>query len=369
MWRWTFKSLISEPLSFILTALVVGAALVLVIFFEAVFAGEAGKIIAYPEHKHPDVWVMQHGVENMHMATSFIYDWKRTKVAAVEGVAKVTPILYLNTIIEAGDKEWFSFVVGVEPDGKRAGPWKMAAGKPVPGSGEAVIPALLAEMANIHMGDQIHISGRIFTVTGLSEGTFSMANSVTFISYSDLKDIMSLSGSDSYLLVDGKPGVDASTLARRIREQVDNVNAVPSKTFMENDRRMAMQMGVELIRIMTVIGAVLAVLLVAFMLYVFTARKKRDLAVMKALGVTNGLIYTSVLIQALCIASAGLAVAVILAYASVPLTEALVPQVSILITGPVLTRIAVVTLAVSLAASIMPVRQVLNIDPLMVFQR
>ncbi len=195
-----------------------------------------------------------------------------------------------------------------------------------------------------------------------------MANSITFISYADLKEIMSLTGSDSYLLVDAGPGVDAESLARRIKEQVEKVNAVPSKQFIENDREMAMQMGVELIRIMTVIGAVLAVLLVAFMLYVFTARKRRDLAIMKALGVTNLAVYAGLTFQALCIALSGLAVALVLGYGAVPATEAFLPQVSLLITIPSIIRISVVTVAVSLLASTMPARQALHIDPLIAFQ-
>lgn len=368
MLRWAFKSLTAEPLSFLLTAFVVGIALLLVVFFEAVFDGESEKIIAYPEEIKPDVWVMQRGVFNMHMATSLIWDWKKDKVAKVEGVARVTPILYLNAIVEAGGRRWFSFVVGMEQGDARAGPWKMASGRSRPRKGQAVVPAVLAKLAGLRLGDPVRIANKTFTIVGLSEGTFSMANSITFVTYSDLEDVMSLTGSDSYLLVDAKPGVDPAVLAKRIRDQVDNVNALPEKEFIKNDKEMAMQMGVELIGIMTVIGAALAVFLSVFMLYVFVVRKQRDLAVLKALGANNGKIYAGVALQAACIAATGLAIAVALIYAAVPFTEAYVPQVSLHVTPHSLLRLGLVSLLVAVLTALQPARQVTKIDPMQAFQ-
>lgn len=369
MLRWTLKSLIAEPLNFILTTFVVGIALLLVIFFEAVFAGESENIVAYPENIAPDVWVMQRGVFNMHMATSFIWDWKQDRVADIKGVSRVTPILYLNTIVEAGNRNWFSFVVGMVENDERAGPWKMAKGKSHPGKREAVVPAMLAEMTGLKLGDPIRIANRTFMVVGFSEGTFSMANSITFVSYSDLADIMSITGSDSYLLVDAKPGVDPVILADRIKREVENVNALASKSFIKNDRELAMQMGVELIGIMTIIGTLLAILLTMFMLYVFVARKRHDLAMLKALGFSNGKIYFSVIIQAFFITSASLLIAITLIYAAIPLTNIYIPQVSLQVTERSLLIVSVATVIVAVSASLIPARQVVKIDPLLAFQR
>ena len=368
MLRWAFKSLITEPMSFLLTSFVVGIALLLVIFFQAVFNGESEKIIAYPEKMKPDVWVMQRGVFNMHMATSLIWDWKKDRVAKVEGVARVTPVLYLNSIVEVANKHWFSYVVGVEENNPRAGPWKMASGRSQPRKGEAVIPVILAKLTGLKLGDHIRIANRSFTVVGFSEGTFSMANTITFVSYADLKNIMSLTGSDSYLLVDARPGVDPVLLAKRIREQVDNVNALPEKEFIKNDKEMAMQMGVELIGIMTVIGAALAIFLSVFMLYVFVAKNQRNLAVLKALGVNNRDIYTGVALQATTIALSGLVISIILIYVAIPFTDAYVPQVSLQITLHSLLRLGFVALLVAVLTALLPARQVTGIDPMLAFK-
>jgi len=231
MLKWTFRELFSAPQQLLASIAAVAGAFTLVLFFEGVFTGESGQIVALIDRTEADVWVMQKGVGNMHMTTSFVADWKIDAVAAVEGVKKVTPILYLNSVIESGGNSWFSFVVGLQAGDTRVGPWEMAAGARIPGPGEAVVPDIFASDAGLALGDKVRIAGREFTVAGFSSDTFSMANSITFVTLDDLAATMSSIGSVSYLLVDAKPGVDATELAARIKDEVEKVNALPPGVF------------------------------------------------------------------------------------------------------------------------------------------
>jgi putative ABC transport system permease protein len=368
MLRWTLKSLIREPWHLLASVSAVSGAFVLVVFFEAVFAGESKQIVAYIQESDADVWVMQKGVSNMHMATSFVSDWKEDKIEEVEGVSEVTPILYLNTVMRAGDRRWFSFIVGLEENDERAGPWAVSDGKSIPGPGEAIVPSVLAKLTGIKMGDKIDIAGHQFTLAGLSEGTFSMANSVTFITLSDLADIMSTIGSMSYFLVDAAPGIDGPELAARILNEVEKVNALPMSSFVENDWDVAMQMGLEIIGLMTVIGAALAVLLTGFIVYSYTVRKERELAVMKALGVRDRAIYGSLMVQAAFIAFMGFLLAVAFVLLAAPLTAAFLPQVTLHITLEALFRVGLSALLVALLSAVVPVRKVVRVDPIYAFR-
>ncbi|MDH3233848.1 MAG: FtsX-like permease family protein [Alphaproteobacteria bacterium] len=367
MLHWTLKSLVARPVYLLASACGVAFALMLVIFIEAVFAGESGRIVAYLQKTKGDVWVMQRGVSNMHMATSFISDWKVAKIAKIEGVRKATPILYMNASIEIGGRQWFSFVVGMAEGDDRAGPWHVVRGKRRPGKGEVIIPATLARITGLDLGATITLNTKKLKVVGLSGGTFSMANSVTFAHADDLSDVMSAFGMVSYVLVDAETGVDPRTLAARIREQIDKVNAVPLRDFIASDYAMAMQMGVEIIDIMSIIGVGLAIVITGFTVYSQTSRRRRELAVAKALGVRNRAVYGSVLLQAVCIALLGLAIATALAYTGAPLIEALVPLVALTIEPEVPLKLGVLALVIAAIASLIPARQVLRLDPAMAF--
>ena len=92
----------------VVSALAVALSFVLVIFFSAVFEGESDQMVVYLEKMQADVWVMQKGVSNMHMASSMVWDWKADLIAKNPGVREVAAILYINGPIKAGGKDWFS---------------------------------------------------------------------------------------------------------------------------------------------------------------------------------------------------------------------------------------------------------------------
>jgi len=366
--RWTVKSLLREPMALLGGAAAIAAALVLVMLFEAIWQGESSQVIAYVRKADADVWVMQKGVSNMHMATSLLDSWKESSVAEISGVADVTPILYMNTIVQVGNRNWFAYVVGLAPDARRGGPWDIAQGEARAQPGETVIPAMMATISEVKVGDAVQVANKTFRISGLSNGTFSMANPVLFVHADDLREILSAYGFVSYLLVKAQPGVAPAALAARIREQVNNVSALPRDAFVQSDYEMAIMMGSELIGIFTAIGAVLAVLLVAFTLYTHTIRRRRELAILKALGFRQHHIYAGVLFEAIVLMAVGFMLACLLALGGVYLTSLIAPQVTMQLTGTIVAKVGLVGTGVALLATLIPARQIARIDPQLVFQ-
>lgn len=367
MLKWAWKSLMSQKMEVIGSAAGIAGAFVLVIFFDAVFRGESTQIVAYAKQTNPDVWVMQTGVSNMHMATSFIYDWKADKVASIEGVKQVTPISYLNTIIKVKEKESFSFVVGLLPDADRAGPWAMTAGRGIEKRGEAVIPSVLSKLTGAGIGDKVTITDKDFTIVGLSEGTFSSANAITFIDFSDLDDILSSTGTYSFLLVDVEEGISPEVMSKRIKEEVSKVNALPQSEFIRNDFAMAMQMGVEIIFMMTVICTALAVLIVGFTSYSLVMKKKREIAIIKALGIRSRSIFAGIVLQSMVVAFLGFIFASAFAVIVIPQLPVLLPQLSLNVSALVIVRIGVLAMVVSVLGALIPAYAVSKLDPAEVF--
>lgn len=368
MLYWAWKSLATQWASLISSTLGIASAFLLVIFFDAVFRGESNQIVAYIRHTKPDVWVMQNGVTNMHMASSFLWDWKAEKIATLPGVKQATPILYLNSPVQIGNRSWFSYIVGLKPQSSRGGPWKMLSGRAQPLSGEAIIPSVIAEKMGLTLGDSIRITDHVLKVVGISEGTFSMANSITFVFFDDLEDIISVSNTVSYVLVDAEPGVDPSSLAQQIMQSVDKINAMPHDAFIESDFGMAMKMGVEIIALMSTIGAVLAGLLIAYTCFTLIANKRRDLAIAKAVGMPNRALYGAVILQALIITGVGFAVAVLSSLTLLPIINMLVPQVTLIVSIEAFLKTGGIAIAVAIIGSLIPAYRVARLEPAAVFK-
>jgi len=367
MFHWIWKSLFKQPGSLTGSALGIAFAFILVIFFDAVWQGESEQIIAYPDNVKPDIWVMQSGVSNMHMASSFVWDWKADKIARIPGVKQVTPILYLNNVITAGETKMFAFIVGLLPDAQRAGPWSMSAGRQIKNSGEAVIPDILSNLTGVNIGDQLSITDKTFTVVGLSSGTYSSANAVLFVPFNDLEDILSSTGTYSYLLVDVDDGINAKTLAEQIRYEVDKVNVLLHDEFIRNDFSLARQMGVEVIIIMTVICSVLAALIVAFTSYSLVMSKRQEIVIIKALGAKNRSIFFSVIFQSGLVTMFGFILAVVFAIFIIPSIPMLVPQLTLIVSMSSLLQLGVIAFVVAILGALLPTHLVLRLDPAAAF--
>ncbi len=243
----------------------------------------------------------------------------------------------------------------------------MAEGKSEPGPGEAIVPTVFADMTALGLGSTLRVVDKDFEIVGLSEGTFSMANSVIFVTRADVEDIMSSFDIVSFMLVTAADDVSADELAAAIEREVENVRALPAAVFLENDRQLAVQMGVETVALMTLICGALAVLLVAFTVYSQTVRQRSELAVAKALGVTNGALYASIAIQAGILALASALFASLLAWWIMPIVTGLVPMVSLQLTGASVIRIGVASVVVALIASAVPARRIARVDPVSAF--
>lgn len=365
--RWTVQELVRARGRVLGSVVAVAAAFALVIMFRAVWDGETRQIGVYLERAGADVWVAQDNVSNMHMASSFISEGKRVEVGRLSGVASVSGILYLNTMVEAGERGWFSYVVGVDGGADAGGPWAMAYGQRDPAAGQAVIPETLARLTGVGLGDSIRVAERRLEVVGLSRETFSVTNPVTFVSSEDLADLLSLRGYDSYLLVTVAAGTSPEELAERIEEDVDGVEALTTEELLANDLQLASQMGTEVIGLMTTISAVLATVLVAFALFIHTSRIRRDLVVLKALGFSNHHLYGSVLIQATVITGLAFVTATAVVAIVAVVGPSMAPILSLAVRGRALGEIGVSGLAVAILGTLVVTRRVAAVDPMSAF--
>lgn len=368
MIRLAIKNLLHERGRLLLSLGGVAAALVLILLLEGIFAGTSEQIIAYPKETDAEVWVMQEGVSNMHMATSILPSNLEGAITAVPGVQEVTPIIYVNNFVEVEERQWFSYIVGLKGDAPRGGPWEMAEGVDSPGPGEVIIPNVLARKSGIGLGDAVTIMGRQFQVAGLSKGTFSMANSITFLSYNDLAELLSAPGAASYFLISAEPESSPETLAQRIRQAIPGINAMSKNAFVASDRSMARQMGIEVIRVMTLVGFVVGVLVIGLTMYTATVRRAREYGVIKALGARNRYLLALVMFQTMVIAFLGFGVAIAMAYAARPVIQAIVPEIALVYPMDSLIRLALASLLIASLATLLPAHRISRVEPVIVFR-
>ena len=347
----------------------VALALSLTLALDAIYAGVANQLTTYIERSGADVWVAQSGVRNLHMVASTLPESVVGEVAAVPGVADVTPILEATDTVAVGDVRTVVYVVGLPADAAIGGPWEIAEGSAQVGPGEIVVDRSFAQRAGVTVGDSVDVLGGQARIVGLSRGTASLVNAVAFVSFDDFRAMRGGAPVISFALVRIAGGVSADQVAADIERLVPGVTAQSRAEFVDQERRIVTDMSADVISIMSVVGFIVALAVVALTVYVATLARRRDYGVLKALGARNRVLYRVVLVQAAISVAVGFAIGLaftaLLSFA-IGRTDL---NLELAITVSSLAKVGLFAAVIAGLAAILPIRQVAGVDPAVVFRR
>lgn len=347
----------------------VALALTLTIALEAIFAGVANQLTTYIDRAGADVWVAQAGVRNLHMVASWLPDSVTDEVRSVGGVADATPILYSTDTIAAGDERAVAYVIGLPADAAMGRPWKVAAGRSLPGRGEVIVDRGFASKAGVSIGDEVTVLGGEARVVGLSDGTASLVNSVAFVSFEDFQAMRGGAPVVSFVLVKVSSGTTPADVAADIERVVPGVTAQSRTAFAVEERRLVMDMSADVIAIMNAVGFAVGLAVVALTVYVATLARRREYGALKALGAGNRFLYGVVLSQAFLSVALGFVVGLAfteLIGLAVVRTDL---NLELAISAASLAKVGLFAAVIAGLAAILPIRQIAGLDPAVVFRK
>lgn len=347
----------------------VALALSLTLALDAIYAGVANQLTTYIERAGAEVWVAQRGVRNLHMVASTLPESVVEQVKAVDGIATVTPILEATDTISAADERAVAYVVGLPAEAPMGGPWDVVEGRDRVGPGEIIVDRAFARRAGVTIGDMVGVLGGEARIVGLSRGTASLVNSVAFVSFDDFRAMRGNAPVISFVLARIAPGASPEAVAAGIERLVPGVTAQSRTDFVAQERRIVTDMSADVIAIMSVIGFIVALAVVALTVYVATLARRREFGVLKALGARNGVLYRVVLVQAALSVAAGFVIGLAftgllaVAIASTDLS------LQLAITADSMAKVGLFAAIIGGVAAILPIRQVAGVDPAVVFRR
>ena len=368
MIRLAFRNLFQNKARLVISVGGVALALLLILSLDAIFTGVERQVTAYIEHSGADIWVSQADVRNMHMASSSLPDSVTRKVKYVPGVASVTPILYLTNNVVSGDERSLAYIIGLPEKAEFGGPWIISSGHNLPGDKGVILNRNIAEKSGIALGDEVKILGKKFKVTGFSEGTASLVNSVAFISMKDFEEMRGSYNTVSFVLVKVNDGESPKVVAARIQSQVRDITVQTRDDFATQERQVVKDMSTDVITIMNLIGFLIGLAVMALTVYTSTLSRRREYGMLKALGARNTDLYFTVLAQAILSVVLGfffgLAITLLLTFV-IPIFGS---NLALEVSRVSLLKVGSVSLVIAAVSAMLPIRQIAGLDPAMVFR-
>lgn len=344
----------------------VGAALVLVLVLDGIFAGAMRQVSAYMRNSPADVFVAQEGVRTMHMSQTALPPETVNAVGAVEGVAWAEGLRYTNSVLDARGGQRISYVLGYDATSGRGGPRRLAAGRP-PGTGEVLVDEIAADELGIELGDTVGVLGTPFRVSGLSTDGTNIVNTTVYVRAEDFARLRG--DSVAYILVGAETGVDPGDLAERLDAALPGTTAQTRAAFARQESNVVRDMAADVMKIMTVIGFLIALAVIGLTLFTTTLARLREYGVVKALGAGSGRLAATVAAQAAWSVALGLVVAIGVAVTLGAAIGALTPNVRVVVQPASVARTATGALLVGAIAALLPLRRVLRVDPATAFRR
>jgi putative ABC transport system permease protein len=364
---YAYRMLTHQPLRAILTVGGVALCIVLVLFLFSVYKGVADGSVEYIRSNTTDLWVLQGNATNILRGSSLLSTGHEYIIRGIPGIDRVTPVLFILASVRNGDGISTVYLTGYPPDSDRGGPPRIVEGKPVISDGDIVIDRSFAKKNGFTVGDKLTVNDRSFTVAGFSEGTNAFVIQYAFVSLQAARDLIGFQSIVTCLLIDVSGSADAEVVAETIRDELPGVAVFSHDDFLSNNIHEMESGFLPLLYTVAAIGGIVLTIILSLLLSINILERRKEFAVMKALGSPNNFIRGLIGAQALLIAVSGGVLAVLIFFPMVVIIEELAPEVGTKTAVEHFFFVFAGTVIVSMVSSFLALRRIRKIYPMEVF--
>lgn len=359
------RNLTSERRRWGVSSVALGIAAMLVLFIQGTVRWIDDSATAYLDHSGADLVATQRGVDDLLLSQATVPPQAAAAVAALPGVARVTPILAFNGVLSGRATPLPIFLIGYDTAGA-GGPWHLASGRAPRAAGEIALDRSLAFTNGIAVGDTTTVLGRRLHVVGITADTNAAGVFFAFVPMQTAQAIADMQV-DSDLLVSLKPGASRRAVAASIGT-ISGIHALAASQMAANDRGMVDAGFAQPIDVFVFVCLAVGLLIAAIVLYTATVEHARDFAVLKAVGARGRVLAGVATIQSLALSVCGFALGWVLALAVAAGFRAWRPVIDADMGLDLVAGVFAMVVAVNLLALVLPLRFLRRVDPQEVFK-
>ena len=368
------KNLLHDKLRFFITVSGVAFAVTLVFVQVGLFMGLLDNATVTVEHLDADLWVTSKNTANVDFAQTFP-ETAVQRVRSVPGVLRADNLIvwFMTVALPTGAKEG-TLTYALEDFPRWGLPWKVTAGNLEDlrrGRYFFLDESARKRYGAFETGEYREVVGTRLKIIGKSRDALSF--STTPISFMDFRLAQELNpdelrGNTTYILIKVAPGSDVEAVRREVQRRVPYNDVFTRKEWADRSRRYWIEStGLGLNLAMTVfLGCLVGIVVVAQTLYTSTMEHLKEFGTVKAIGGSNRDIYGILAKQATISAIFGFLLGGAMAWLLRPAMASI--DLKLIIQPSFAATVAVGTVVLCLAASLISFRKVAGIDPALVFR-
>lgn len=264
---------------------------------------------------------------------------------AVEG-ARAAPVVVARHSFDNSGQQTDVVIVGFQSGDLGQPP--VRDGRLPSGPGEVLVD----DSAGLGPGDALELGGRPYTVSGVTDRTTMFAGMpLIFMSIGDAQELV-YRGQPlaTAVLLDGTPS------------QVPDGFALHTNDEIAEDGLRPLEHAISSIELIRGLLWLVAAMIIGTMIYLSAVERRRDVAVLKAVGASTGQMAASIALEGVLIALASAAIASVLQAVLVP-----VFPMQVVVPGQAFWQVPLIAVAVALASGAVGLRKAVRVDPALAF--
>jgi putative ABC transport system permease protein len=364
---YAFRLLVQNKQRFILTSLGIALCTLLMLFMVSLYESVADGCVEYVRTSKADLWVLQKHATNILRSTSLLPSSYETDLSNTEGVKSVSPIFFIFASVPIRGENATFYLTGFDPVTGVGGPPRILEGHTVTSDDEIVLDKAFAAKYKLEVGDRIPVKDDSLTVCGISGGTNMFVLQYAFISLHEAHNVVGFHFVVSAYQVKILPTFKVNDVQANVYAKLKNVVVFDNDTFVKNNIHEMENGIIPLFLIITLITAVVLTAILSLILSVSVLERRKDFAIIKALGSPHGFITGLVVLQSMLLSFTGLILGVVLFFPMISLIEKLSPEVANTTSLGQILLVSAGVLLISLISSILPIQKIRKIYPLEVF--
>jgi putative ABC transport system permease protein len=368
-----WRNLFHDKVRLVVTLIGIVFALVLILVQFGLFLGfleTSSNIVAA---SGVDLWISAPAIPHINGGAMF-NESKRYQALETPGVARVDKyaLLFMPWKLPSGAQQSVQ-VVGYDLTSGMGGPWNVVKGSvdALHADDTVIIDELYAPMLGVSKpGDTVEITDHRARVVGFTRGIRSFTTvPYVYTSFKNAQNYIQLGQNQTmFLVVRLTPGADPLQVKKALQARLEGVDVYTNEEMRKKTQfYWVFSTGAGITTLMgSVLGLIVGIVVVAQTIYSATVDHIREFGTLKAIGASNGKIYTVILTQAAISATLGYLAAI--AIAEFVAAGSQNSNAPILVPDSVAMGSFFLALAMCASASILSIRKATQIDPAMVFR-
>jgi len=367
------KNLFSEKTRLAFSVGGVALSVFLIGILLSLYRGWDRKVGEYVEVVPADLWVASEGATDFIQAASLLPDAAAKQLGLLPEIETVSPLIVRPLAMSregaAKDGAFDVQLVGYDPAIGLGGPLQVVEGKSPPGPGEIVIDQEMSERYHIDIGDRLVRGAESLTVVGKSAGGDFVFTQIAFVTLDTAADFLGLDRhARTFFLLTLTDPSQKQAVAERLEASASGAIFLTGEEFANETRERVLGNILPMLIVVLAVAFIVGLAVAGLTIYTATVEKSREYGILKAEGFTNRFLYRVVFEQSVVTSVIGFLIGVGLTILVGPFAQDLVPQFVVLVRWQDILMIAGATLIMGLLASYVPMRRLVEIDPVTVFK-